>query len=254
MEVALQRDEVRASYALRTWQRDVFEDFAARILSSDEPFPCIYGVSGFKANHLRFSFLETIEPAPLAEALRVYLRDAPGSGSNTSLVVFSRPTEEVLEVSAYRLRFWEILRGLAQIDRSPWPQEIPHEIDHADWEFCFAGQPMFVVCNTPAHVNRRSRNAAAFMLTFQPRYVFNGILGTPEAARRATGLVRERLVPYDALPPSPVLGLYGDPDNREYAQYFLEEDNGPRLRCPFRSLQTATPEERPVAHPEEMDA
>lgn len=42
--------------------------------------------------------------------------------------------------------------------------------------------------------------------------------------------------------------------NREYAQYFLEEDNGPRLRCPFRSLQTATPEEFPVAHPEEMDA
>lgn len=254
----LTRKAVLDLFARETWQRTHFDDFAARLTSATRPFPCVYGVSGFKADHLRFTFLDAPAAAELGKSLASYLAIAPRLGANTSLIVFFRLNPRAQTMDSYRTLFWSLLDQLAGIDPHPWPAEIPHLVDHADWEFCFAGQPMFVVCNTPAHVARKSRAAAGFMLTFQPWYVFNGLLDTPEAARRATAAVRTRLAPYDAVPASPALGLYGDPANREYAQYFLEETNAQPSRCPFHALGET--HRRPVARPhttqtkEEMDA
>ena len=100
------------------------------------------------------------------------------------------------------------------------------------WEFSFAGEPIFVVCSTPAHVMRQSRRASTFMLTFQPRWVFEKILGTEKAASAAFGEVRKRLIPYDGTSPSPLLGRYGKHDGREYQQYFLPDENDHRRRLP----------------------
>ena len=71
------------------------------------------------------------------------------------------------------------------LDKNAWPAEIPEQVDHPMWEFSFAGEPIFVVCSTPAHVMRQSRRASTFMLTFQPRWVFEKILGTEKAASAA---------------------------------------------------------------------
>ncbi len=258
MSLILTRQAALDLFARGSWQRAHFDDFAARMTSDTQPFPCVYGVSGFKADHLRFAFLAAPTATHLGAALASYLAIAPQLGANTSLVVFFPPSLRVHTIDTYRTLFWSLLDDLAAIDPHPWPAEIPRQVDHSDWEFCYAGQPMFVVCNTPAHVARKSRAAAGFMMTFQPRYVFNGLLGTPEAARRATAAVRARLAPYDAVSASPSLGLYGDPDNREYAQYFLEETNTQPSRCPFHALGEAR--NRTAARPstsqtkEEMDA
>ncbi len=258
MSLILTRQAALDLFARGTWQREHFDDFATRMTSDTQPFPCVYGVSGFKADHLRFAFIEATPAKQLGAALLSYLAIAPNLGANTSLVVFFPPSFRAETIETYRTLFWSLLDDLAAMDPHPWPNEIPRRLDHADWEFCFAGQPMFVVCNTPAHIARKSRAAAGFMLTFQPRYVFNGLLGTPEAARRATAAVRARLVPYDAVSVSPVLGLYGDPANREYAQYFLDETNTQPLRCPFNALGEAR--QRVAVRPhttqtkEEMDA
>jgi FPC/CPF motif-containing protein YcgG len=104
------------------------------------------------------------------------------------------------------------------------------------WEFSFAGEPIFVVCSTPAHVMRQSRRSSAFMMTFQPRWVFDKILGTEKAAAAAFAKVRERLVPFDTTGPSPLLGHYGNPEGREYSQYFLYDDNQIPPECPFHRL------------------
>jgi hypothetical protein len=117
----------------------------------------------------------------------------------------------------------------------PWPETIPQNMEDPAWEFCFAGEPIFVICNTPAHTARQSRRSSSFMLTFQPRWVFERILGSEKAAQIATAKVRKRLQLYDALPPSPNLGLYGHTENREYKQYFLDDDNGP-VTCPYAKL------------------
>ena len=104
------------------------------------------------------------------------------------------------------------------------------------WEFSFAGEPIFVVCSTPAHVMRQSRRCSAFTLTFQPRWVFEKILGTEKAASAAFAEVRKRLIPYDSTSPSPLLGRYGATDGREYQQYFLADDNHTEAGCPFAKL------------------
>ena len=52
-------------------------------------------------------------------------------------------------------------------------------------------------------------------------------------------MIRRRLRAYDDVAPSPTLGNYGEPDNREWKQYFLPDrddaqdpDDG-AARCPF---------------------
>ena len=73
------------------------------------------------------------------------------------------------------------------------------------------------------------------MVTFQPRWVFEGILGKPELAKKSSGKVRSRLKPFDLISASPHLGSYGNSENREFSQYFLLEDNEPVI-CPFNQL------------------
>ena len=74
------------------------------------------------------------------------------------------------------------------------------------------------------------------MLTFQPRWVFEKILGTEKAAAAAFAEVRKRLIPYDSTGPSPLLGRYGNHEGREHQQYFLHDENDRALGCPFAKL------------------
>jgi FPC/CPF motif-containing protein YcgG len=131
---------------------------------------------------------------------------------------------------------WALLRDLAQLDTEPWPATVDTRLDHPAWEFSFAGEPVFVVCNTPAHVLRQSRRASTFTVTFQPRFVFDGILDGAARSERAVAAVRRRLAAYDMVSPSPWLGRYGEVGVREHEQYFLGDDNE-RPRCPFVSLR-----------------
>lgn len=229
------KEKVAEYFSSDDWQYKIFQEFENSIQSNSRPFPCVFGVSGFKLNQLRFAFFETLNPKQVGVALEDYVREARKFGPNTSLVVFTKPTA-VQSIAAYERKFWTFLQDLAKVDTHSWPSDIPMELDHPDWEFCFAGEPLFVVCNTPAHVMRQSRRASAFMLTLQPRWVFNGILGTKEAAQNAVSIVRGRLEPYDLVSLNPHLGSYGDPENREFAQYFLREDNED-VKCPYASIE-----------------
>ncbi|MGP9819826.1 YqcI/YcgG family protein [Salinarimonas sp. NSM] len=228
-------EEATREFAPDDWRRHAFVDFAQRMTASDLPFPCIYGVSAFAADELRFVFCEEMTADALTDALGAFVPRARSFGRHTSLVAFSRPCES-LGVAQYRQRFWSLLAGIAARDRAPWPAGVPRELDDPDWEFCFAGEPLFVVCNTPDHRARRSRYSPALTLTFQPRWVFDGILGTDDQARRAFAAVRARLQRYDDTPVAAVLGRYGDPGNREFAQYFLDDGAGDDRRCPFHTL------------------
>src|SRR5262249_39725085 len=99
-------------------------------------------------------------------------------------------------------------------------------MDDPKWEFSFAGEPVFVVCTTPAHIARQSRHSTGFMITFQPRWVFDKILRMEKTAEAAFANITNLLKRYDFIQQSPPLGHYGDPNNREYLQYFLDDDNG----------------------------
>jgi FPC/CPF motif-containing protein YcgG len=231
----LRRGEVGSSFAVSSWQSVLFSEFEAQMCSEARPFPCVFGVAGFRQDQLRYLFLDPFDVDVLGEQLALFVAQSRSHGPNTSLLVFTRP-RPVQTLDAYQKKFWHTLDQLARIDKSPWPAEIPEQIDHPMWEFSFAGEPIFVVCSTPAHVTRQSRRSSTFMLTFQPRWVFEKILGTEKAAEAAFGEVRRRLVPYDSTAPSPLLGRYGQHDGREYQQYFLHDDNQVPAECPFHKL------------------
>jgi FPC/CPF motif-containing protein YcgG len=231
----LRKGEVGSNYAVSTWQTVMFSEFEAQMSSEARPFPCIFGVTGYRLDQLRYLFLDPFDIEVLGAQLAQFVAESRSHGPNTSLVVFTRP-RPVQTLDAYYRKLWLTLDHLARLDKSPWPAEIPEQIDHPMWEFSFAGEPMFVVCSTPAHVMRQSRRSSSFTLTFQPRWVFEKILGTEKAAAAAFAEVRKRLIPYDSMSPSPLLGRYGNHDGREYQQYFLTDDNHTQTGCPFAKL------------------
>lgn len=238
------KDAVYDAFPASSWQRIVFSEFEATLSSSSRPFPCVFGVSGLKTGQLRYAFPDPLTPETLAPILRAYLAQARDFGRMTSLAVFARPGP-VQPIEDYRTRFWDLLDGLETIDDTPRPAEVPAALDTDLWEFCFAGEPVFVVCNSPAHVLRQSRRSTSFMVTFQPRWVFEGILDSddPQMQRALQG-VRERLAAFDAIPPAPFLGTYGAPGNREFHQYFIDDTNETPT-CPFHALgDRAAPDTR----------
>ncbi|MGH3974439.1 MAG: YqcI/YcgG family protein [Pseudonocardiaceae bacterium] len=72
----------------------------------------------------------------------------------------------------------------------------------------------FAVCGTPVHDCRKSRSGPTFLITFQPRWIFEGL--EADTPRRATArrVIRERLRLYDDVKPSPELGAYGNAGKR----------------------------------------
>ncbi|WP_017559500.1 YqcI/YcgG family protein [Nocardiopsis baichengensis] len=234
------------------WKGRAEEIFTERLLDEHAPFPCVFGVDALRRGTLRFAFVDdtcadTADPGieaaarGTAEALARYAAEAPAIGRRTSLVVLYRgalgpdPGAGPAAVKAYQDRFWALLQRVHEHDREPWPAEIPRDPESPTWEFCFAGTPMFVVVNTPAHERRRSRGLPYFCITFQPRFVFEGLEGTSFQGRNARRIIRGRLRDFDDVPPAPVLGDYGTDGNREWTQYFLEEEEGTAVppRCPF---------------------
>lgn len=238
------KDDVFTTFNEPSWQRVVFSEFESTLTSKSRPFPCVFGVSGLKAGHVRYAFPDPMTPEALAPILADYLENARSFGTMTSLVVFGRPGP-VTPMEDYRDRFWSLLAGLEAIDGKPRPAEICPELDSPSWEFCFNGEPIFVVCNSPAHVLRQSRRSTSFMITLQPRWVFEGITDSDDpAVKRSLRIVRERLEKFDAIDTSPYLGAYGDAENREFQQYFLEDTNE-APKCPFHHM----PRPEAAVHP-----
>lgn len=235
MSRLLSKTEVQARYYKPGWQRIVFAEFESTLTSKSRPFPCVFGVTGFKTDQLRFAFLDQFDALSIAPVLGEYLASARNLGRMTSLVLFARPGP-VRSIDAYRQQFWKLLDELEGLDEAPRPEGVSEQMDTESWEFCFAGEPTFVVCNSPAHVLRQSRRSTSFMLTFQPRWVFDGITDSDDSAMlRALRTIRERLSNFDAVTPAPFLGKYGEPENREYQQYFIDDSNTAPA-CPFHAL------------------
>jgi FPC/CPF motif-containing protein YcgG len=221
------------------WGAPYAEDLVRSILSSHEPFPCTFAVAAAKKEYLRFGFIENLHNNdtwwPLLDILSDYLKVYQKISRDTSLVIFFPPGEKILNMAEYYQKFWEILQFLHDNDTEEWPASVPCQVDDEWWEFSFGGVPIFAVCSTPVHDRRKSRSGPTFLITFQPRWVFEGLEADTPRGATARRVIRERLRVYDDVEPSPELGAYGNTGNREWKQYFLPDENqGPSPRCPFR--------------------
>lgn len=234
---------------IESWEKVAYEDFKKIVIDKERAFPCTLGVAGFAANQLRFGFvpgdINSQEVSKnIAAMLQSFIPCARTFGKNTSLVVFFDETND-LGIENYEKLFWNILNSTSALDARAWPRNIPVNPDDSLWEFSFAGEPIFVVCNTPSHKARKSRYPKNFMITFQPRWVFDGVIGDDAPnSEKIKNEIRRRLSLFDEIPPSPDLGAYGSNDNHEWKQYFLQDTNKPRTQgCPFhRGTNTQHPE------------
>lgn len=229
---------------LPKWQQEAFQSFSSMITDTNT-YPCVPARQGFLANHLRFLFAgdpnkeSTVKQ--LADALREYSDCSRNAGNYTSLAVFFQTSKEIRNRYAeadYRELFWSILNHVTAFDEAAWPKDIPTDPAHHKWEFCFHGEPYFAFCATPAHHQRKSRHFPFFLMAFQPRWVFAEMNESTAFGRKMKSIIRKRLTDYDGIPGHPDLKWYGQEDNHEWKQYFLNDDDTSPNNCPFQRMKS----------------
>ncbi|WP_329139977.1 YqcI/YcgG family protein [Streptomyces sp. NBC_01476] len=226
------------------WGPAAARELVETLLDTDRPFPCTFAVAAAKKQSLRFGFIDSPHDdstwGPLAGILQDYLATYRQLGKDTSLVVLFRPEEQPSTLDHYFRRFWSVLQFLHDGDPEPWPAGSPLDPEELWWEFSFGGTEIFVVCNTPAHVTRHSRHNRGFMITFQPRWVFEGLEPDTPRGAKARQVIRNRIRRFDGMEPAAELGNHGEEGNREWRQYFLPDTaEGKVPGCPFLARRDA---------------
>ncbi len=207
---------------------------------ADDAYPCFFGVQAERRGEMFYAFLCRGEEAVLSETLGKFaeLTQLPRYDKN-NIAVFFEPDPQPLSHREYHDRFWLTLQRLHDVDTH---FSATHQVAPGDpeWEFCYQGVEMFVVCACPSFGKRRSRNLGPGMvLLFQPRSVFIDRITNKVIGRRAREQVRRRLEVWDEIGAHPDLGFYGDPGNLEWKQYFLPDDSRPNTGiCPFTSRRS----------------
>lgn len=145
------------------------------------------------------------------------------------------PECEEKSLEYYRDYFWKVLQYLHENDNQTWPKQIPADPDHHLWEFSFGGEPIFAFGNSPAYKQRKTRHLGnSLVIGFQPRTIFDGLEGDRPKGSYSRQMVRERVEKWDQLPKHPNISHYGDPNHREWKQYFIGDDIEPiKGKCPF---------------------
>ncbi|MBP1999882.1 FPC/CPF motif-containing protein YcgG [Paenibacillus shirakamiensis] len=229
---------------LPAWQQKAFEQFTQMIDNPEGTYPCVPGRQGFVNDNLRFGFV--VDPrtdcaaTQTGELLKAYGDCSRQTGKFASLVLFYETPSELLDghdVEDYEDLFWSLLRRVSSTDEVPWPEEISTDPEDHTWEYCHSGQPYFAFCATPAHEHRKSRSFSTFLVAFQPRWVFEEINDSTASGRNMKKLIRKKLEAYDGIPAHPSLKWYGQPDNHEWKQYFLRDDESGPSKCPYTRMK-----------------
>lgn len=225
---------------LSGWKEEIFHEFYTRMTDKEQDFPCIFGVEAVTRGTLRYAFISDgkSQTRQLSNILYQFTNICHNLGKRTSLVCFFESWQAEYTHRGYWERFWELLREVSSTDTTAWPHDISRDLDDSKFEFTFNGQPMFVVVNTELHQKRRSRHMSRVAITFQPRFVFDDIAEGTTRGDAARKIIRGRLVTYDSVPLPEKLGSFGDPNNREWVQYYLDDGDTTEIphSCPFKHL------------------
>jgi len=221
-----------ANGTLPAWACRQYESFDEKLLGdrNGTAFPCHFGVDAQRNGGALYTFVPDPTDAAvvraLADVLEAYVATYREHGPRTSLVTLFEPPANPAAwgETEYRDVFWQVLQGLHDADDAPWPADIPTDPSHPQFEFCYAGEPMFVTGAAPFFDARASRhNPHGLEVTFQPRSVFAGITGDTVAGQRARERIHDRLESYDADAPHPHIGDWEDDDTHEWKQYLLPD-------------------------------
>ncbi|HVW29988.1 MAG TPA: amino acid adenylation domain-containing protein, partial [Polyangiaceae bacterium] len=214
------------------WLTRAYATFRDNVL--DDAFPCFFGTRAERRAEMFYAFASGDDWGHLgATVARFCALSRSFEHRHSNLALFFEPRDVPLGHEQFRAFCWDVLQTLRDGDDSVEGE--PVEPSDAAWEFTAYGTQMFVVGCGPSYVRRRSRNLGpGVVMLFQPRAVFVDPVTKRAISMEARAEVRRRLVAWDGMAPHPDLGVYGDPENREWKQYFLPDDNTPEVaRCPF---------------------
>ena len=76
----LRSEAVKSQFPASSWQAVLFSEFSATMLSQTRPYPCMFGVNGFKADQLRYVSSIRWMQAPLRRLSRNICRKREASG------------------------------------------------------------------------------------------------------------------------------------------------------------------------------
>ena len=226
--------------ALEGWERDCLEQYRHTLFEDNgSRFPCHLGIHAERAGWMRYGFFDgeyKHDISTLANTMRQYLGLARSIGRSTSYITFFNGPEYCTNGigEAYEL-FWRILNSLRKSDTAPWPEKIPYNVDNPSWEYCFNGEPMYIVCTTPHHKKRQSRYSRYFSIMFQPQWIFDDFLPEKKAGQAIRREIRKRIASYDSVPRSVFFTEYGYEGNREWLQYYIPDEDEKLIskKCPL---------------------
>ena len=217
------------------WVIREYETFRQTV--TDKTFPCYFGMGAEKKGELRYSYISHDDWSHLPQALEDFnhLFDDSQPLIRHGFFLFVEPEQTEKSLDHYRKYFWDILQYLHRQDTKPWAAGYPKDPNHYLWSFSFAEEPYFIFGNAPAYKQRKTRDLGnSLILGFQPRRIFEGLEGTSRGGSMSREKVRERVQKWDKLPKHPDISHYGDPEHREWKQYFIGDDIKPiEGKCPF---------------------
>lgn len=243
---------------LAAWKAARYRTFRDTMTDEASPYPCYFAVEAQRKGYFRYVFPEaptdeqskSDEPPPaslagtptdenalaeLIDPLTEFLDRYESFGEYPSLVLLFRPPAGDQSAEEYKRQFWTVLRYLQENDPAPWPASVPTDPDHPKWQYCFGGEPTFLVGRAPFYEKRRSRfTPHGLEITVQPWGIFDGLTGLDDEGQKARTIIRERLAAYDDVEAHPDAGDFVDPRTREWKQYMLPETNEESVaRCPL---------------------
>lgn len=175
---------------LADWKADRYRTFFETMTDESSPYPCYFAVEAQREGDFRYVFsgVPTDEDtlADLVNPVSEFLDRYESFGEYPSLVLLFRPPEDDLSVEEYKRQFWTVLRFLQENDPAPWPASVPTDPDHPKWQYCFAGEPIFLVGRAPFYEKRQSRfTPHGLEITVQPWDIFDGLTGLDDEGQEA---------------------------------------------------------------------
>jgi FPC/CPF motif-containing protein YcgG len=221
------------------WKETRYRSFQETMTDSEKPYPCFFAVEAQKKGYFRYSLpgdpTSESSLATLADDLAEFVDIYSDIGEYPAIVILFEPPETEQSAESYKTQFWNVLSYLQEVDPEPWPATVPTDPEHPKWEYCFAGEPLFVVGRAPFYDARRSRYTPhGLEITMQPGGVFDDLTGLDDTGQEARTIIRERQAEYDDIDRHPDIGDLVDPRARQWKQFLLPETNEESVvRCPL---------------------
>lgn len=211
-----------------------------------ETFPCVFGRKAANVRSLYWLFHESSDdPMNFIAGLIEYTNFIKNTPPEERLL---RPLITVIKSDIKTLAdqqklAWEFIQLLIEKDPAPWPNNIARDVDNHNWCLCFNSNQLFINISCPGHKMVRSRNLGSeIFLVINPREIFDIVAPRNKTkGLKIRSYIRDRIKEYNTDEKIPdQLGFFGDPNNKEWKQYQLNEINGFYFNeCPLRMKKGA---------------